>query len=92
MPKIKYTGKFWGTYRRLIARDPEIEGAVESRLKLFAKNFADTRLKNHSLKRDMVGKFAFSINSDIRVVYEWTSQTTVKLLAIGNHKEAYHLK
>jgi len=40
----------------------------------------------------MVGKFAFSINSDIRVVYEWTSQTTVKLLAIGNHKEAYHLK
>ncbi|MBI2086543.1 hypothetical protein HYT74_04330 [Candidatus Daviesbacteria bacterium] len=59
---------------------------------MVSKNPQDTRLKNHSLTGRMIGKWAFSITGDIRIVYEWLGKTAVRFLAIGGHKKVYRRK
>ena len=61
----------------------------KKRIRWFKKNPHDTRLDNHLLTKKMIGKWAFSITDDIRIVYEWTNQTTVRFLAIGSHNKVY---
>jgi addiction module RelE/StbE family toxin len=67
----------------------EMADLVESKVALFSKNSDDTRLKNHALKKKMKGKWAFSINSDIRIIYKHIGKNTVRFLAIGPHKKVY---
>ena len=89
MIKIKRTGKFDQTLSKLIKQDPTLLDLVEERVLLFRKKPDDTRLKNHPLRRRLKGKWAFSINSDIRIVYEWQGKRTVRFLAVGGHEVAY---
>jgi mRNA-degrading endonuclease YafQ of YafQ-DinJ toxin-antitoxin module len=58
-------------------------------LKLFLNNPLDTRLRTHKLRRRLAGKFAFSLDADSRVVFEWVGKNTVRFLNIGSHREVY---
>lgn len=49
----------------------------------------DTRLDSHELTKRMEGGSSFSIDGDVRVVYEWTSKNTVRFLKLGGHKKVY---
>lgn len=69
--------------------DEEILERVRARMKIFRKNPEDTRLDNHPLHKRMEERWAFSVNDDIRIVYEWVGKTTVRLLAIGTHETVY---
>ena len=79
-------------YRNLIQNDSELKDRIIALINLFEKNPNDTRLSNHALTKKMKGKWAFSITDDIRIVYEWISQTTVCFLAIGPHNKVYPRK
>lgn len=68
---------------------PTIKLTVDGRTRLFEKNHTDTRLQNHPLHKRLEGKWAFSVNEDIRIVYEWIGKTTVRFLAIGRHETVY---
>lgn len=37
----------------------------------------------------MEGQWAFSIDNDIRVVYQWLGKSAVRFLAIGSHLQVY---
>lgn len=89
MVKVKFRGSFNVMYRSLIEKDPELSDLIADRIRMFEKNPNDTRLKNHVLKRGLKGKWAFSITSDMRIVYEWVAKNTVRFLAIGPHKSVY---
>ena len=92
MPKIDRNGEFEQEYAELCKEDPSLESEIKKRIRWFKKNPHDTRLDNHPLAKKMVGKWAFSITDDIRIVYEWTNQTTVRFLAIGPHNKVYPRK
>ena len=62
---------------------------MEQRVQWFRKNPNDTRLDNHDLKKKMKGQWAFSITSDVRIVYEWMGKNWVRFLAIGGHIKVY---
>lgn len=92
MPKIKFSGGFNNDYEDLKQDLPGIEIIVDRRVIWFKNNSNDTRLRNHALTKGMEGKWAFSITDDIRIVYKWTSKTTVRFLAIGPHEKVYPKK
>lgn len=89
MLKIEYSGQFLEQYRHLTTEQTTINETVMRRVKWFRINPNDTRLDNHELHKHMRDKWAFSVTDDIRIVYEWLGQTTVRLLAIGGHSEVY---
>ena len=97
MVKIKLSGKFDLSYKELILLESEQKAITWNRVSIFRKNPLDTRLGNHKLKGKLIGKWAFSITDDIRIVYEWKTKNLVRFLAIGRHERVYergtkHLK
>ena len=91
MVRIKFTGKYQKNLKELLLDNP-IKEVIAERLKIFVDNPDDTRLDNHPLTKSLKGKFAFSIDDDIRIVYEWVGKNTVRFLAIGRHTKVYSKK
>jgi len=89
MVKVEFHGDYHKDLDKLIKETPDISNEIDKRVKWFRKNSNDTRLDNHALTSRMEGKWAFSITSDIRIVYEWLGKKTARFLAIGSHKKAY---
>jgi len=89
MVKIKRRGDFSEMLNELTSQDENLEQIINERIKWFQGNPRDTRLDNHPLTGNMKGRWAFSITDDIRIVYEWLGETTVRFLAIGGHKKVY---
>ncbi len=89
MLKIERTGLFERMLDELAKRYEGIDILVEQRIILFRKNPNDSRLDNHPLRKSMEGRWAFSVNDDIRIVYKWLGKTTVRLLVIGTHETVY---
>lgn len=73
----------------MLISHPELAEEVSLRVRWFERNSEDTRLKNHDLHKRMLGKFAFSITNDVRIVYKWLGKNEVRFLAIGGHKKVY---
>lgn len=89
MPKIIKNGNFEEMYIEVCEEDLLLEPEIQQRIRWFKKNPNDTRLDNHELTKKMAGKWALSITDDIRIIYEWLGKTTVRFLAIGEHKKVY---
>ena len=77
---------------RLLETDPQLNKQVALATYLFSHKPNDTRLKTHALKRHLKGKFAFSVNDDVRIVFEWMGKNTARFLAIGHHQQVYGKK
>lgn len=89
MVKVRRTGEFSQELQSLSVGNLEFNELVEKKILLFRKNPEDTRLNNHRLTRRMKGKWAFSIDDDIRIVYKWIGKTTARFLAIGGHPQIH---
>ncbi|MEK7141783.1 MAG: hypothetical protein AAB800_04575 [Patescibacteria group bacterium] len=89
MVAINRTGDYEKMLEDLADEDEEMLERVRARVKIFRKNPKDTRIDNHPLHKRMEERWAFSVNDDIRIVYEWVGKTTVRLLAIGTHEAVY---
>ena len=89
MIKIKHTGKFDRMLEDLVKDNRKLLNKVEASILLFINKPTDTRLENHPLRKRLKGKWAFNIDDDVRIVYEWKSKNVVRFLAIGGHHEVY---
>lgn len=89
MVKVEYHGDYLKDLETLIRETPDISKEIDKKVNWFCKNPEDTRLDNHPLTERMEGKHAFSISSDIRIVYECLGKNTARFLAIGAHKKVY---
>lgn len=89
MVKIKFGKTYYRSLKILIEQQPTISVEIERSIDLFKKNPQDTRLENHALRKQLEGKYAFSVTGDIRIVYEWKGKTTARFLVIGSHRAVY---
>lgn len=89
MIKLIRTSGFEKMYKSLVQGNRTLNNLIKERSRLFSKNPSDTRLKTHALKRHLRGKYAFSIDDDVRIIFEWLGKNTARFLAIGKHTEIY---
>ena len=89
MIKVQRNPEYIQDLKELLLEQPDLMDEIDSRVQWFRKNAEDTRLKNHDLHKKMLGKFAFSITNDVRIVYKWLGKNEVRFLAIGGHPKVY---
>jgi mRNA-degrading endonuclease YafQ of YafQ-DinJ toxin-antitoxin module len=92
MIKIKRTLAYLQSLSELLEKKPELAEEIDNRVDWFKRNPNDTRLRNHELIKRMKGKWAFSIDGDVRIVYRWKGKNEVEFLAIGGHGKVYGKK
>ena len=80
--KILYLQKFEREYRKL---PPQIKDAAEEKEKIFRKNPFDSRLKTHKLHGELNEFWAFSINYQYRIIFDFADKNTVRFYTVGKH-------
>jgi len=80
--KIYYSSKFAKEYKKL----PEkVKDKVEKKVIIFRKNPHDARLKTHRLKGILKNYWAFSIDYQYRVIFEFREQDIIWFHSAGTH-------
>lgn len=80
--KIIYLTKFAREYKKLPA---EIKEMAEKKERIFRKNPFDTRLQTHKLHGELSDFWAFSINYQYRIIFDFADKNTVRFYSIGKH-------
>jgi len=79
---------FEKNFRKRIAPNPKLLLQFEDRLELFLSGFRGYPLDDHSLSGKLIGKRAFSVAGDIRVIYEELEDSII-FIDIGTHNQVY---
>ncbi|MBI2673918.1 MAG: type II toxin-antitoxin system mRNA interferase toxin, RelE/StbE family [Candidatus Zambryskibacteria bacterium] len=79
---VNYAPKF---LRRLKKLEPTLIKEVKRKIYLFQTGARHAPLKVHKLHGELSECFAFSINYEYRIVFEYVSGSEVNLLAIDDH-------
>jgi mRNA-degrading endonuclease YafQ of YafQ-DinJ toxin-antitoxin module len=61
---------------------------LRAALRRFVANPQDPLLRTHTLKGDLAGYWAFSVDRDLRVLFRWDGDLAV-LVSLGSHDEVY---
>lgn len=80
--KIYYSSKFKGQYKHLPLK---IKLTAEKKEIIFRKDQFDPRLKTHKLTGGLKGLWAFSINYQYRIIFEFVERDTIWFHLVGTH-------
>lgn len=80
--KIIYSSKFEKEYRKLPTK---VKRKAEFLEDIFRKNPHDTRLKTHKLKGVLSDFYAFSIDFQYRIIFEFKESGTIWFHSVGTH-------
>lgn len=89
MKPIRLSKYFEKSYKKRIAPIENMRNAYITSIAAFQAGERGQPLNDHVLKRKLKGKRAFSIASDIRVVYEETEEAII-FLDVGSHNQVYN--
>ena len=81
--KIYYSSKFEKEYQAL---SKEIKEKATMREKIFRRDPFDQRLKTHKLKGILSGFWAFSIDYQYRIIFEFRDKKTAWFHSVGTHE------
>ena len=80
--EVYYSSKFVKSYRKLPQR---IKDLVEKKVGVFIKNPFSEILKTHKLHGDFNGFWAFSVNKNYRIIFDFFGENVVRFYDIGTH-------
>jgi mRNA-degrading endonuclease YafQ of YafQ-DinJ toxin-antitoxin module len=94
MHELVPTPRFERAFRRLVRKNPSLQGAVERTLLRMAADLNDPRLKTHHLSGQLAGLHGCSVQYDCRIVFAkqkhpTTGTEVLLLINIGSHEEVY---
>ena len=82
MLEIVISKQFSRQFRKL---DPNLKEEVVEKLELLKDPVNHQSLKVHKLSGRLSGKYGFSVNYKIRVIFSYPLPTEIFLLLVGNH-------
>lgn len=86
---IKFHKDFQKSYKKL---NKDIQKKVDNSINRFRRDPFDKILKNHPLKGFLLGKRAFSVTNDIRIIFqEYDHYIYVFVLDVGSHAQIYSM-
>lgn len=85
--QIKFHRNFEKRFKKL---SDKFKKKTIAAIRRFEKNPFDPVLKNHALTGNLIGKRAFSIAGDMRIIFEeFDNYVLVIMLDIGTHNQVY---
>lgn len=82
MINVHFKPSFLKQFNKLSA---PLQDEIVEKIELFKKYPTHPSLKSHKLKGKLKGKFGFSVNYKIRIVFACLSKNDVVLLSVGGH-------
>lgn len=76
-------------YHQRIASSSKLNKQFKERFDIFLNNQSYPLLHDHPLKGNKKGTRSFSINGDLRVIYQRIDEYSLILLDIGTHNQVY---
>jgi len=89
MFRVIWDEGFKRSYNKRIKKDEELRRGFWQRLDLFLSTPFARQLRTHKLSGKLKGLWAFSVDEDCRVVFEFMGEDRVLLIDIGSHDEVY---
>lgn len=93
MRSIGWTSKSVRAFKRLVRSNPQLRSSIEQTLHQLAADPFYPSLRTYKLTGNLSGVWACSIDSDLRVLFEFVKQDSdvdaILLLNIGSHDEVY---
>jgi mRNA-degrading endonuclease YafQ of YafQ-DinJ toxin-antitoxin module len=80
---------FKRSYRKRIKKDEELRRKFLRRMEIFLRSPFSPQLRTPKLSGKLSGQWAFSVDDDCRVVFEFIGDDKVLLIDIGTHDEVY---
>jgi len=80
---------FKKSYRKRIHKNHNLDRQFRKKMALFLEDTFDSQLRTHKLSGKLKSSWAFSINDDYRVVFEFIDEGRVLLIDFGMHEEVY---
>jgi len=80
--EIYYSSEF----KKKVKKYSHLKKTIIQRINLFKKNPFDLRLKTHKLSGELKDYWSFSINYNIRILFEFISDRKVGFVDIGSHE------
>ena len=81
--EIYYSSKFEKEYKRLPLK---VKLIAEKKERLFRKNPKEKSLKTHKLTGKLKQYYAFSVDYQYRIIFEFVSKNEVWFLSVGTHE------
>ncbi|HUD10049.1 MAG TPA: type II toxin-antitoxin system mRNA interferase toxin, RelE/StbE family [Candidatus Saccharimonadales bacterium] len=88
MKRIELHRSFIKNFAKRIAKDEKLGMQYEKRVDMFIGGHRDAPLYDHSLTGDMLGRRAFWITGDIRVIYI-ELEDKILFIDVGSHNQVY---
>jgi addiction module RelE/StbE family toxin len=80
---------FKRSYRKRIVKQPHLKRLFWKKMEDFMSDPFSPQLRTHKLSGKLKGSWAFSIDDNLRVVFEFIDRDKVLLIDFGSHDEVY---
>ena len=89
MTEIAFSSSFKRAFKKRIEGRKPREEKFWKRVEMFKNDPHDTRRRTHKLSGDLQEFWSFSIEYDVRVVFQFATQNRAVFTDIGTHDEVY---
>ncbi len=80
---------FKRSYKKRVRNNSRLKKKFWGKMESFLENPFFPQLRTHKLSGKLAGQWAFSIDDDCRIVFEFVGEDRVLLIDVGSHDEVY---
>ena len=89
MIKAAWDQGFKRSYKKRVKNNSRLKKKFWGKMESFLENPFIPQLRTHKLSGQLAGLWAFSIDDDCRIVFEFIDKDQVLLIDVGSHDEVY---
>ena len=89
MTQIFFSSSFKRAFKKRIKGQKDLEEKFWRRVEIFKTNPRDPRLQTHKLSGELREHWSFTVEYDLRVVFQFASANVAVFQDIGTHNEVY---
>jgi addiction module RelE/StbE family toxin len=89
MTEVAFSSSFKRAFKKRIASRKELEAKFWRRVEIFTRDPPDARLRTHKLSGELRDFWSFSVEHDVRVVFQFPAKNRALFTDIGTHGEVY---
>lgn len=89
MTEIAFSSSFKRAFKNRIVGRKSLEEKFWKRVKMFRNDPHDAQLRTHKLSGDLKEYWSFSVEYDVRVVFQFAAKNRAVFQDIGSHDEVY---
>ena len=80
---------FKRSYKKRVRNNSRLKKKFWEKMEIFLENPFSPQLRTHKLSGKLAGQWAFSVDDDCRIVFEFVGEDRVLLIDVGSHDEVY---